>query len=329
MEIKTSNIEEKIEDKVIDWIALGAGGRLIVSKPNKSIFGEDLLIEKRGDYKGEDIFIKVCSLIGPVDSEKITKDFLQDNFKTDKNFYLLFAYFDSVKQKISDYIWLIPSMQFKDMAELTESADGQKILRFESFLDIKQKDKYSKFLVYTKELGKLAFETFEAGGKFKFKETVFQETKAVNLESLKEFITEARANTYAANNSPADNPRLLGSVQLDFQKGNLFYRDVYFSGNKRFIGQEIIYQDSKPVWGMNYIGDEIGKLETSFLKDSLFRLAGKCRLGQNCEFEKREFKYEDLGQGSLDDFFGQEKIFVSGKSIYKLDYKGGLISDKL
>ena len=90
-----------------------------------------------------------------------------------------------------------------------------------------------------------------------------------------------------------------------------------------------MYQDSNPVWGMNYIGSAIGKLETAFLKESLFRLVGKCRLGGICEYEKREFKYQDRGQGGPEEFSGQEEIFVQGKSIYKLNYQGGLISDKV
>jgi len=329
MKPQAKNIEEDIEDKIMDWITVDMAGRLIVSKPEKSNFGADLLIERRGDYKGKNISFKVCSLIGPVETKNLTKDFLQNEFKADANFYLLFVYFDSIKQKISDSIWLIPSLQFSDLAQIIKSSDGNNILRFESSLNIQNKDKYSKFLVYTKDLGNLVFDAFEAGGKINFKEKVFQEFKTINIESLKEFISEARANTYAADNSPVDNPRLLGSVQLEFQKRNLFYRDIYFPGIKNFIGQEIVYQDSEVIWGMNYIGNQIGKLEVSFLKESLFRMAGKCRFGLNCEYEKREFKYEDAGQGSLDSFSGQEKIFVAGKNIYKLDYRGGLISDKI
>jgi hypothetical protein len=325
MNIKTGNIEEKIEDKVIDWMALDVGGRLIISKPEKNIFGADLLVEKRGEYKEKSILFKVCSLIGPVESIKLIKDFSEEQFKAEQNFYLLFVYFDSIKQKTSDYIWLVPSLQFKDIAEVIKSPEGQKVLRFEAFLDINKKDKYSKFLVNTKEFGKLVLESFDSGGKFNFEKTIFQETKTISNDALKEFISEARANTYAAGNSPVDNPRLLGSIQLEFQKGELFYRDIYFLGNKKFIGQEVVYQDSKPIWGMNYIGDKIGNTETNFLRESLLKLSGKCRFGQSCEFKKREFKYEDSGQGDLEDFFGQEKIFLVEKNIYKLDYRGGLI----
>jgi len=191
------------------------------------------------------------------------------------------------------------------------SADGKKLLRFQAPLDIKSKDKYSKYLINIKELGKLLIKAFESGGKFDFKDTWFQESKAINLEGLKEFISEARANTYASNATFNDNPRLLGSLQLEFQKGDYFYRDIYFSEKKKFIGQEIVYKNNKPVWGMNYIGSYIDKNAEKFLKDSLLRLSKKCRFGESCEFEKREFKYQDTGQGSMEEFSGQEYIFLN------------------
>jgi hypothetical protein len=171
--------------------------------------------------------------------------------------------------------------------------------------------------------------SFRKNGSFIFEEGLeggpFEEKKSVNLENLREFLTAARQNTYAASATPVDNPRLFGSTQLEFQKGDYFYRDIYFSGDKKFIGQEIVYEDSKLIWGMNYIGGQIGKLETSFLKESLMKLARTCRLGGTCEYEKREYKYQDQGQGNLEEFSGQEQIFVDDKNIYKLNYQGGLI----
>ncbi len=268
---------------------------------------------------------------------------MQDDFKADKNFYLLFVYFDKVKQKINDYIWLIPSLQFRDIAEPVKSPEGKIFLRFQAPLDIYPvksakggvppeagqfnwvKNKYSKFLINIKELGKLVLSAIESG-KLDFEDIIFQENKVINLERLKEFIAEARRNTYASDATPIGNPRLLGSVQLEFQKEDYFYCDIYFLGDQKFVGQEIVYQNSKPVWAMNYMGDAIGKTEVNFLKESLFKLSEKCRFGQVSEFEKREFKYKDEGQGNLEDFSGHEEIFLEQKIIYKLDYQGGLIS---
>jgi hypothetical protein len=80
---------------------------------------------------------------------------------------------------------------------------------------------------------------------------------------------------------------------------------------------------------MNYIGtaqeSPLGKLETAFLKESLFKLVKLCRFGGVCEYEKREFKYHDQGKGSLEEFSGEEQIFLEGKNIYKLTYQGALI----
>jgi hypothetical protein len=321
----TNNIEDEIKDKIIDQITLGVSGRLIVSKFEKNKFGADLLVEKRGDYKGKDLLFKICSFVGP-SSTKIEKVFLQNEFKPDKNFYLIFVYFDSVKQKIGDFIWLIPSSQFENIAELVKG--DNKFLRFESSIDIKNKDKYSKYIICTKNLGKSVLSVFDSDSAFKPLKD-FKEEKIVDLKLLKDFIAEARANTYASGNEKMENPRLVGSAQFEFQKREFFYRDIYFLGNKKFMGQEIVYEDLKPIWGMNYIGEKIDLIRVNFLKEALLRLSDKCRLGQKCEFKKREFKYEDTGQGDIDNFFGQEKISISEKQIYKLEYKGGLISDRV
>ncbi len=323
------NIQKEIENKIIDDINLGVAGRLIIFKPEKAPFGADLAVERKGKYKEKEIYFQINSFITPLESKNFIKDFSQESFLTDKNFYLLFVYFDKIMQKIGDYIWLIPSSQFKDIAEIVKSPEGNKLLRFEAPLDIKQKNKYSKFIINTKELGKTILNALEKGGKFDFKEIIgsnpFEEKESINLEVLKEFLCDARRNTYAASSTPVDNPRLLSSIQLEFQKGDYFYRDIYFPGGKKFIGQEIIYYELKPIWGMSYIGDQIGKLETIFLKESLFNLVEKCRLGEVCEYEKREFKYQDKGQGNLEEFSGKEEIFLESKSIYKLNYQGGLI----
>ena len=257
------------------------------------------------------------------------QDFLEDDFQTDENSYLIFVYFDEVSQKINDYIWLIPSNRFIDNAKTLKSPEGKNLLRFESTLDTKDKNEYYKFLVNIKELGKLILNSLEDGGNIIFKGTGFDEKMSVNVGALKNFLYDARRNTFAANANSDGNPKLLSSVQLEFQKGDYFYRDIFFNGSTRFIGQEIIYQGDKPVWGMNYTGKQIGKLEASFLKESLYKLVGKCRLGGSCEYKKREFKYIDQGQGIFEEFYGTEQIFLDDKNIYELKYQGGVISDKV
>jgi len=307
------NIQEEIEDKVIDTINAGIGGRLIIFKPEKDNFGADLAVERRGKYKEGIMYFKVSSIVTPAKEENFIKDFAKEEFKADKNLYLLFVCFDDPEQKLTENIWLVPSLDFKEMAEVVKL----NLLRFTP-------DKFSKFALKTNELGKLILNAFENKGKIVFKE-IDSKVSKINLDNLKEFLCEARKNTYALGSGKADNPKLSGSTQFEFSKGSYFYRDVYFSGDKKFMGQEVVYYETKPIWSTSYTGEQIDKLKEAFLKESLFKLAEKCRLGEFCEYEKRELKYENHGQGSIEEFSGKEEIFLKDKIFYKLTYQGGLL----
>jgi hypothetical protein len=120
----TDNIKEEIEDKIIDLITLGASGRLIVFKPENS--DKDLIVEKRGDYKKSVISLNIYgkeSLGSQGFQEEIHKLADDKNLKADENFYLVFVYFDIVKQKINDDFLVIPS---SDLQELKKETDFSK-----------------------------------------------------------------------------------------------------------------------------------------------------------------------------------------------------------
>jgi hypothetical protein len=165
----------------------------------------------------------------------------------------------------------------------------------------------------------------EGKGESKFEGFGAEEAEVINLDNLKKFIGEARRGTYAGDANPVDNPRLNGSVQLEYQKADYFYQDIYFNGKTNFIGLEIIFQASRPVWIMHYIGNAIDKEASEFLKTALLERSDECRFGQVCGFSKREYKYEDKGQGSLEEFSGQEKISKKGEVVYTLNYRGSLL----
>lgn len=135
-------IQDQIEDKIIDCINSGAGGRLVIIKPEIDIFGADLVVEKRAEYKNEkNLHLKIISFIGPSKDEILAKDFSQVDFKADKNFYLVFVYFNEVLQKINNKIWLISSLDFQ-----------KKGRKFQSTIN-NSSDEYSKFLINKDELG--------------------------------------------------------------------------------------------------------------------------------------------------------------------------------
>lgn len=87
--------KEKIVEKVIDWITLNSGGRIVVFRPENS--SADLVVEKRGNYKDKTISLNIYS---KDQFGKIKPD-------NKNNFYLLFVDFDIVKQDIDDEIFVV------------------------------------------------------------------------------------------------------------------------------------------------------------------------------------------------------------------------------
>lgn len=348
--MKRINIEENIKNRIIDLITEGSEDRLIAFKPKEEIGVVDLVVKKRGEYRppttpkrlgisfktgrafsalpkdnSKELSFQVNIFIGPGQTDSIIEDISQESFISSKDFYLMFIYFDEVKQDVSN-VWIIPSFMFSEIAEPIKSEDNKAILRFETTVDPKKKDKYSRFLINRKELGNFLLEIIEIKGNINFGRDSFADDRTINLDKLEKFITEARENTYATDLKSIENPRLSGSIQLEYQKADYFYQDIYFTGSKIFIGQEIVYYNNRPIWAMNYLGSAVEKDILAFLKESLLKLSQECRLGKKCQFEKRELEYQDEGQGSLEYFSGKEQVFQKNKDVYSLTYQGGLIS---
>ncbi len=308
------------EEHIVNWIAKEAEGKLIIYNPEGKD-GVDLIVKKRASYNTSSLNIKVKST-NKKEDDIFTIDVSKEDFNPQDNLYLIFAYFDSVERKINEYIWIIPSLEFNKIAEKKES-----VLRFQSSLNNKKKDKYFPFLINKEEIASILLEIAKNPENFQFSNIVTLESKKIDKEILERFITEARENTYAVSAKELDNPRLSGSKQLEYQKSNFFYIDVYFSGNLNFIGQETIYQNNKPIWCMGYMGNnDMSKETVFFLKKSLLHLSSKCRLGKKCDFRDGNYFYQDEGEGSLENFKGEEIISESNKQVYQLKYMGGLLS---
>lgn len=175
--MKGINVEENIKNRIIDLITEGSEDRLIVFKPKEDIKAVDLVVKKRGEYKppiilkrlgvsfktgrafsalpkdkSKELFFQLNIFVGPSQTNSIIKDILQVNFIPSKDFYLMFIYFDEVKQDVSN-VWIIPSSLFLEIAEHKKLEDNKAILRFETTAGSEKKDKYARFLITKKELG--------------------------------------------------------------------------------------------------------------------------------------------------------------------------------
>jgi hypothetical protein len=145
-----------------------------------------------------------------------------------------------------------------------------------------------------------------------------------------EFLIEAKRRTYASGRPPSGSCRK-ASKDLGYSRGAFDYLDSYF-GAKDFIGEELVYRDSLPIWGMNYFGlsladadgGDIGMgemLHAALMEPPLeapFRGPGSMTRG-NCE-------YRCSWQGELGAFWGEEEILREGRRIYFLRFHGGALA---
>jgi hypothetical protein len=92
---------------------------------------------------------------------------------------------------------------------------------------------------------------------------------------LATFLVEAHRNTYADKTAAKASSSRLKSSDYCFERSGLVYHDTYF-GRRDFVGEEIIYRDDAPVWGMNYYGvvlaDDVPAGEVfDFLREALMQ----------------------------------------------------------
>lgn len=306
MEFKEKEI---VLASIIDLLGQTSRGRLIIYKDEKKPF---LVVEEKREYKKQPIFLQVEEVY-----------FLKDNLfekkvqtlDFQKNLYLLFVYFDKISFKLGDFCWIIPSYDFKEL-----SPD----LNFSSFYDQKTEDRFSSYLVKKEKVAQILLNILRDP---EFRIAKRPEAEKIIISEFKNFLILARKKTYASGSLPALYPHLLGSKEYSFQEKNYFYRDIYFEGENKFFGQEVIYKDNRPIWTMIYAGNQAKKHIFEFLKEVLTKLADKTRLGQESFYEdsKKQLKYYEKGEGDITNFEGKEQIYEKEIKVYELFYRGGFL----
>lgn len=144
---------------------------------------------------------------------------------------------------------------------------------------------------------------------------------------LRDFIVKAKRNTYASGAKP----KVLddGFEELAYEEGDLLYRDRW-KGSNPFGGEEIIRQNGKIIWLMNYYGEVFSSNVESdkvyrFLRKAMSHVNTKRPFRGPSHFEEGEFEYFDKSEGTIDKFRGTEKILYKGEEVYKLEYHGGRV----
>lgn len=146
---------------------------------------------------------------------------------------------------------------------------------------------------------------------------------------LAQFLVKARLAGYASLGEKNERNLEDGCKELTVEADGFYYRDRYF-GFDPFVGEEVVFQNGKGVWAMNYYGRVLSgapsaNLVYEFLQQAM-RLVGEDRPFRGPErFQEGDFEYRDQSQGNLDQFSGSEVIFYQGREVYRLLYHGGRV----
>ena len=146
---------------------------------------------------------------------------------------------------------------------------------------------------------------------------------------LNEFLIAAKTSSYASNGEANEHRLPDGSLELIYSAGGFDYRDRYF-GDDPFVGQEIVFQDGKAIWSMNYYGRIVDKKYPvaeiyGFLQKMLRQVTLERPFRGPSTFEEGNFVYNDESLGTLESFSGVERILFNGHKVYQLKYHGGTI----
>ncbi len=147
---------------------------------------------------------------------------------------------------------------------------------------------------------------------------------------LSDFLVKAKINTYASNGEGGERILENGSKELSYEINEWKYRDRYFGFNP-FIGEEVIWKDSKVVWGMNYYGRVISdkvvmKQLYQFLQKAMRLVKVERPFRGPQQFQEGDWGYCDESFGTVRKFDGTETIYFQKEKVYELKYQGGTVS---
>lgn len=154
------------------------------------------------------------------------------------------------------------------------------------------------------------------------------------MEELKNFLIEAKRQTYANENVEKKASSRRESHDYEYSNGTMTYHDTYFGGTN-FMGEEVVYeQDNTPIWGMNYYGITIDKELSEEAIDKALRPA-LMQVGNDDiipvrgpkKYKNGEYEYIFNVTGDLEYFVGEESIYKNGKIVYQLKCHGGMIKN--
>lgn len=154
----------------------------------------------------------------------------------------------------------------------------------------------------------------------------------INKAELKKFIWSAHNRGYALGDRVKDIKEKDHSTTIKFSSGKFSYEDNYFGGEP-YGGREVVFYDGSPVWLMVYYGAvSTGYSQIidvySFLQQALKKglLASPYRGPK--KFNAGNWSYKNKWSGDVENFNGEELIYIGSELVYKSNYLGGLVDQR-
>ena len=151
---------------------------------------------------------------------------------------------------------------------------------------------------------------------------------SIDVDALARFLVEAKRRTYASQEGKVTSPRQ-GAKDLAYQRGGYSYRDSYF-GELDSSGQEVVYQNDLPIWGMNYYGrmlvTEVPRGFIELLRLALMSVEVSAPFRGCRVLSRGRYMYRCHSEGDVLSFSGKETIeYYNKEGIHESTSPPGLL----
>lgn len=151
----------------------------------------------------------------------------------------------------------------------------------------------------------------------------------MSKNDLKQFILEANQGGFAAGDEKTREKQDDGATTIKYERGEWKMVDNYVGGEP-YAGMTKIFFQDKVVWSMVYYGLVDNKVDGfkevyGFLMKSLLKMPSDYPFRGPREFIEGEWKYTNKWEGEIEQFNGEEKIYLNNEMIFWTKYIGGVV----
>lgn len=148
-----------------------------------------------------------------------------------------------------------------------------------------------------------------------------------NPGQAREFLLRASIEAGYGNSGAKIKKSENGAHIINYENEEWRLSDVFYGGHP-YAGQEVIYQNGRAVWALQYRGwlydtDRTPSEVYEFLKKVLLKVPSEHPYRGPENFSEGSLTYQNSWRGEFENFAGEETIIEGEQEIYKGLYFGG------